>query len=384
MYNFRNKLISLKIYNLNKLEWGWLVTLYNFAPGPGCLPKSVLLRAQQELLDYRGLGISVMELGHRTAEFAQLMERIKTKASLLFKVPANYRILLLAGGAQSQFSFIPLNLTKNNQQADYFVTGAWSKIAAGYASRYASVNVVNQEIIGGIAAQDTWQLNPNAAYAYYCPNETINGIQFPSVPKVDNNVPLVADMTSYLAEVPVNITDFGLIFASAQKNLGIAGITLLIIREDLLEYATDTTPEIFNYKLQNENNSVLNTIPVFPVYMLELMLDWINESGGVDELAEINLRKANKLYTCIDNSDGFYFNSVKREYRSSINVPFNLADNELLVKFLDGASARGLKYLKGHKSVGGIRASLYNALPEQGVDELVTFMSDFMLESRRS
>lgn len=351
--------------------------VFNFAAGPAMMPESVLLRAQRELLNWQDTGTSIMEIGHRTTTFQDMLSRMEDKLRKLMNIPSNYKVLFLSGGGQGHFSFVPMNLTGKNKDVDYVVSGIWSERAAKYAKRYANVNIVTTASLNGLPDASTWKFNPNAAYAYYCPNETINGIQIHDIPNV-GDVPLVADFTSSILSDEIDVTKFGVIFASAQKNLGISGITLVIIRDDLLDQAQDCTPEIFNYKMQAEQGSLLNTIPTVPVYMMDLMLDWIiNDQGGLLAVAADNRRKVQKLYDCIDNSNGFYTNIIEHKYRSLINVPFNLPNDELLKHFLVEAGQFGLAYLNGHKLVGGARASLYNAMPEIGVDKLVTFMQQF-------
>lgn len=351
--------------------------VFNFAAGPAMLPESVLLRAQKELLNWQDSGTSILEIGHRTSVFQDMLAKLEGKLRSLMNIPTNYKVLFLSGGAQGHFSFIPMNLTGKNRDVDYIVSGIWSERAAKYAKRYANVNVVTTATLTGVPDVSTWKLNPNAAYVYYCPNETINGLQIHDIPET-GDVPLVGDFTSSILSSHVDVSKFGLIFASAQKNLGIAGITLLIIRDDLLDQAQECTPEIFNYKTQVEQNSLLNTIPTVPVYIMDLMVDWIiNEQGGLDGIAASNQRKINKLYNCIDNSNGFYRNDIEAKYRSLMNVPFNLQNNDNLKYFLAEAGQNGLAYLNGHKLVGGARASVYNAMPEEGVDKLVEFMQQF-------
>ena len=350
---------------------------YNFAAGPAMLPEPVLLRAQQALLNWQDTGSSIMEIGHRTSLFQKLLNDLEQKLRQLMTIPQNYKVLFLAGGGQGHFSFIPMNLTKHNHDTDYLITGIWSERAAKFAKRYSNVNIVTTPSNSTILDKTTWQLNPNAAYAYYCQNETINGIQFNEIPNT-GKVPLVVDMTSSILSEAIDVTQFGIIFASAQKNLGIAGITLLIIRDDLLGHALDCVPEVFNYTLQAEQHSLVNTMPTFPVYMMDLMVDWvIHDQGGLNAIATANHRKVSQLYACIDNSNGFYVNNVDPAYRSKINVPFSLPNDDLLQLFLIEAEQQGLTYLNGHKLVGGARASLYNAMPEAGVVKLITFMHEF-------
>lgn len=349
---------------------------YNFGAGPAMLPEAVLLKAQAQMLEFQGTGTSIMEIGHRTSTFQDMLGKLELKIRALMNIPANYKVLFLAGGGQGQFSLIPMNLTRHNKKVDYFVTGIWSERAAKYAKRYADVNIVTEATLSSIPDSKTWKLRPDAAYAYYCPNETINGIQFSNIPDC-GDVPIISDATSSILFDEIDIKRFGVVFAAAQKNLGIAGITLLIIRDDLLDNAIAETPEVFNFATQVAEKSCLNTIPTFPVYMMDLMVDWLNEQGGQKAIAEINKRKVIKLYNCIDNSGGFYSNNIETPYRSQINVPFSLPDARLLELFLAEAAEIGLKYLQGHKLVGGARASLYNAMSEAGVDKLVDFMGSF-------
>lgn len=351
--------------------------VFNFAAGPAMLPESVLLRAQNELLNWQDTGVSIMEIGHRTSTFQDLLLKLESKLRNLMKIPSNYKILFSSGGAQAHFSLIPMNLTAKNQKADYLISGIWSDRAYKYAARYADVNVVSTGGAHSIPDQSSWSLNSDAAYFYYCHNESVNGVQIHQIPDT-GSVPLVVDMTSSILSAPVDVSKYGLIFASAQKNLGIAGVTLIIIRDDLLDQALDIVPEIFNYNTQVANGSLLNTLPTTAIYMMDLVVDWIIDTyRSLDILEAANLRKVNKLYGCIDSSNGFYSNHVENRYRSKINIPFNLPDEDLLKHFLAESSQFGLKYLNGHKLVGGARASLYNAMPEAGVDKLVEFMRHF-------
>ena len=348
---------------------------YNFGAGPATLPEAVLLKAQKELMNWQGTGVSVMEIGHRTSTFQNMLAKLEEKLRQLMNIPANYKVLFMQGGGQGNFSLVPMNLVKNNQDVDYLVTGVWSERAAKYAKRYAKVNIVTTATLSTIPDPTTWKLNSNAAYAYFCPNETINGLRFSHVPNT-GNVPLIADMTSSILSENINVADYGVIVAAAQKNLGIAGITLVVIRDDLLNQSLDSVPEIFSYKTQSENKSCLNTIPTFPVYMMDLMVDWMIENGGAKQMIADTQAKSAKLYKCIDESN-FYTNIIDKEFRSHINIPFTLPSDELLESFLKEAAAVNLKYLQGHILVGGARASLYNAMPMAGVDSLVAFMHDF-------
>lgn len=349
---------------------------YNFAPGPSTIPEEVLLRAREEMLDWRGLGLSIMELSHRDKLFVNYLSELEVKIRGLMNIPSNYKVLFMSGGGQGQFAAVPMNLTGKNKVVDYLDTGIWSDRAIGYAKKYCNVNIATKSTFSDIPEPSTWKLNKNAAYAYYCPNETINGMMFHDIPNV-GNVPLVADMTSSILSFDVDVSKFGVIFAAAQKNLGQSGVTLVIVRDDLLEQQMDITPTLWSYKHQSEQDSCVNTVPVYAIYIMDLMIDWLIKQGGVGSIEKINRRKASKLYSCIDSSNGFYSNPINPKYRSLINVPFELPNKELMSAFLIEAKKNGLEYLNGHALVGGGRASLYNAMPEQGVDALVAFMNDF-------
>lgn len=353
---------------------------YNFAPGPAMLPDAVLRRAQAEMLDWRGLGVSPMEISHRSDFFQTFLTELRTKIQNLMRIPAGYHILFLAGGARGQFAAIPMNLFGKNQQADYFSTGIFSERAISDAKKYGVINIAAKATKSNIPEPATWQLNPNAAYVYYCPNETVNGLRFAHIPET-GTIPLVADMTSCIMSEPIDVSRFDLIFASAQKNLGQAGVAIVIVRDTLLDQALPMTPEILNFKTQAAQQSCINTLPTYAVYMLDLMVDWMIDQGGVEALALINQRKAKKLYNCIDHS-AFYANHVDAAYRSIMNVPFDVP-TDLLPAFLSEANAAGLKYLEGHALVGGARASIYNAMPEAGVDALIAFMDKFAQQNKR-
>ena len=351
---------------------------YNFAAGPAMLPYEVLTTIKNEIFNWQGTGVSIMEIGHRTSNFQDMLNDLQNKLRQVMNIPPNYKVLFVQGGAQGQFSAIPMNLIRYNQNVDYVITGTWSKRAAKFASKYASVNIVNQDINTGITPMEEWTLNKNASYVYYCPNETINGVAFDFIPMV-NDIPLVADMTSNILSSVTDISKFGVVFASAQKNLGIAGVTLVIVRDDLLDRYLDINPDTWQYKLLADMNSLINTVPVFSIYVMNLMVDWVIKQGGVEEIARINHTKANKLYNYIDSSD-FYFNLVDKKYRSLVNIPFNLINDSLLSEFLLDAQTNGLRYLKGHSLVGGVRASLYNSMPAIGVDKLIEFMDYFAIK----
>ena len=356
---------------------------YNFSAGPAALPLPVLERAQTELLDWQGSGMSVMEVSHRGPDFRALAERAEANVRELLDVPENYRVLFLAGGATLQFASIPLNLGPPWSTADYVVTGNWGRKAVAEAARYLNVNVAaDTESSGFTTIPDpaTWTVRDDACYLHYTPNETVYGVEFHTIPDV-SDAPLVADMSSTVMSRPIDVSRFGLIYAGAQKNLGAAGITLLIVRDDLVGRARQETPGVVNYRLMADSGSMWNTPPTYCWYVMALVLDWLREQGGVAAMAEHNERKARKLYAAIDGSD-FYANPVDKSCRSWMNVPFTLADPALDQAFLDEAAAARLLNLKGHRVAGGMRASIYNAMPESGVDALVDFMAEF--EARRA
>ncbi|MAT65020.1 MAG: 3-phosphoserine/phosphohydroxythreonine aminotransferase [Gammaproteobacteria bacterium] len=352
--------------------------IYNFSAGPAMLPESVLKQAQEELVDWQGSGMSVMEMSHRGKEFMSIAEAAEADLRAVMNIPDNYKVLFLQGGASSQFAMVPLNLLRGGAKADYINTGAWSKKAIAEAKRYCNVNVAatsEAENFMTIPAFDSWQLADDAAYVHYTPNETIGGVEFHWIPEVGDK-PLVADMSSTILSRPVDVSKYGVIYAGAQKNIGPAGLTVVIVREDLIGQAMERTPTMFDYKTHADTDSMYNTPPTYGWYLAGLVFKWIRDNGGLEAMAEINKRKADKLYGAIDGSD-FYANPVDPECRSWMNVPFTLADPELDATFLKEAAAQGLTTLKGHRSVGGMRASIYNAMPEAGVDALVDFMADF-------
>ena len=352
--------------------------IYNFSAGPAVLPEAVLQRARDELVDWQGCGMSVMEMSHRGKEFMSIAAQAEADLREIMNIPANYKVLFLQGGASSQFAMIPMNLLRGKKSADYINTGAWSKKAISEAKKYCSVNVAatsEASNFSSIPAFDTWKLNKDAAYLHYTPNETIGGVEFHWVPEA-GDVPLVVDMSSTILSRPIDVSRFGMIYAGAQKNIGPAGLTVVIIREDLIGETSAGTPTMFDYKTHAENDSMYNTPPTYGWYLAGLVFQWIKQQGGLARMAEINKRKADKLYAAIDKS-GFYKNPVELASRSWMNVPFVLPDPELDKPFLAGADKAGLVQLKGHRSVGGMRASIYNAMPEAGVDALIDYMADF-------
>ncbi|MBI5057153.1 MAG: 3-phosphoserine/phosphohydroxythreonine transaminase [Nitrospirae bacterium] len=352
--------------------------VFNFSAGPAMLPQEVLEQAASEMLDWRGSGMSVMEMSHRGKEYISIAKKAETDLREIMGIPNNYKVLFLQGGASTQFAMIPMNLLRDKKTADYINTGQWSKKAISEAKRYCTVNVVatsEAKNFTTVPPRSDWKLNPDAAYVHYTPNETIGGVEFDSIPDA-GKVPIVADMSSTVLSRPIDVSKFGLIYAGAQKNIGPAGLTIVVIREDLIGDPLPGTPVMFTYKTHAENDSMYNTPPTYAWYIAGLVFEWIKRKGGLTEMAEINKRKADKLYAAIDKS-GFYKNPVDPQYRSWMNIPFTLKNAELDNKFIEGAKAAGLVALKGHRSVGGMRASIYNAMPEEGVDALITFMQEF-------
>lgn len=352
---------------------------YNFCAGPAALPEEVLLQAREELLDWQGQGLSVMEMSHRSDEFVGIASAAEADLRALLKIPANYQVLFMQGGASSQFSMLPLNLGGQGGSGDYITTGIWSEKALQEGQRYLPTQVAaTSQVDNGLTRvprQYEIQANPKAAYLHYTSNETIGGLQFDYVP--NTSAPLVCDMSSDLLSTPIDVSQFGLIYAGAQKNIGPAGLTLVIVRDDLLNQARPETPTLYNYQIAAQNGSMYNTPPTFAWYLAGLVFQWLkNTIGGLDKMAAINQRKAAKLYAAIDSND-FYSNPVAVENRSIMNVPFRLADAKLDKVFLQEAAAANLLNLGGHRSVGGMRASIYNAVPEQAVDTLIEFMHHF-------
>ncbi len=351
--------------------------VYNFSAGPAILPEEVLQQAKEEMLDYKGSGMSVMEMSHRGKTYMAIAQQAEADLRDIMAIPDNYKVLFLQGGASLQFSMVPINLLAGNNKADYILTGQWSKKAIEEGKRYCDVNVIASTKDSNFTtcpAQSDLPTETDAAYLHYTPNETIVGVEFPFIPKT--NVPLVADMSSTILSRPIDVSQYGVIYAGAQKNIGPAGITVVIVRDDLIGKAMDTMPVMLDYKTHSENDSMYNTPPTYGWYLAGLVFQWIKNKGGLKSMAEINQRKADKLYAAIDASD-FYSNPVEKSCRSWMNVPFILANADLDKQFLEEAEKAGLSTLKGHRSVGGMRASIYNAMPEAGVDKLIDFMMDF-------
>jgi phosphoserine aminotransferase len=353
--------------------------IYNFSAGPAILPQEVLACAADEMLDWQGTGMGVMEMSHRGPEFMGIAARVEADFRELLSIPANYKVLFLSGGATLQFSAVPMNLLGGKGSADYVVTGEWSRKAVAAARNYCEVNVAASSEDRGFTyapAQDAWRLRPEAAYVHYCSNETIGGVEFNWVPRT-GEVPLVADASSHILSRPMDVSRFGLIYAGAQKNVGPAGLTIVIVRDDLIGRATKGTPGVLDYALQAEAGSMLNTPATYPIYMAGLVFKWLKQLGGLAEIERRNIAKSALLYEVIDGS-GFYRNAVARPDRSRMNVTFTLADTSLDAAFLAGAEERGMIQLKGHRLAGGgMRASIYNAMPLEGVQCLARYMREF-------
>jgi len=374
------------------------MTIYNFSAGPAVLPKEVLQQAQAELLDWHGSGMSVMEMSHRGKEYMGIQAQAEADLRELMGIPVNYKVLFLQGGASQQFAMVPLNLLRGKLSADYVNTGEWSKKAISEAKKFSYVNVVASNADKNatyIPAFDNWKLDKDAAYVHYTPNETIGGVEFNWVPDT-GYVPLVADMSSNILSRPVDVSSFGLIYAGAQKNIGPAGLTIVIVRDDLVGHAPSGLPAMLDYKTHADNDSMYNTPPTYGIYIAGLVFQMLKRKGGIAQMEKTNIAKAKLLYATIDASNGFYHCPVATSDRSRMNVPFTLKNIGTLKDaptstssgqastgsgldgdFLKQADARGLLQLKGHRSVGGMRASIYNAMPLEGVQALVDFMNEF-------
>jgi phosphoserine aminotransferase len=372
------KLKRLKAITPSKLVQGKRMSrVFNFCAGPAALPEAVLSKAQADLMDWQGRGLSIMEMSHRSDEIVSIANEAEASLRRLMGISDDYAVLFLQGGASQQFAAVPLNLAAGNQAADYVNTGQWSKKAISEAKRFADVSVVassEDRNFTYVPAVDSWARRDNAAYVHICPNETIGGVAYSELPT--GETPIVADMSSTILSQPINVNDYGVIYAGAQKNIGPAGLTVVIVRKDLLGKASEHCPTMLNWQVAADNDSMYNTPPTFAIYLAGLVFEWLEDLGGLGAMAEINQRKAGKLYDYIDGS-GFYANPVALPNRSLMNVPFTLADAALDKAFLAGADAAGLLNLKGHRSVGGMRASIYNAVPEAGVDALIGYMRDF-------
>jgi phosphoserine aminotransferase len=360
------------------LERSEMTRVFNFSAGPAVLPETVLRQAAAEMLDWHGSGMSVMEMSHRGKEFISIHAQAEADLRELLAIPAAYKVLFMQGGAIGQNAIVPMNLLRGKTAADYIDTGEWSKKSIKEAKKYASVNVAASAAATGydrVPARADWKLDANAAYVHICSNETIGGVEYHFTPDV-GSVPLVADMSSDILSRPVDVAKYGLIYAGAQKNIGPAGLTIVIVREDLLGQALPITPSAFDYKTVADNDSMYNTPPTYAIYIAGLVFKWLKAEGGLAAMAERNRTKAALLYDYLDAST-FYKSPVQRDCRSLMNVPFKLRDETLDAAFLKGAEAHGLLQLKGHRSVGGMRASIYNAMPIDGVRALVAYLKEF-------
>jgi phosphoserine aminotransferase len=355
-----------------------MTRVFNFSAGPAALPQPVLEQAAAEMLDWHGSGMSVMEMSHRGKEFISIAEEAESLLRELLAVPANYKVLFMQGGAIAENAIVPMNMLRGRASADYIDTGEWSKKSIKEAKKYGGVNVAASAADSGyttIPPRDTWKLDPGAAYVHICSNETIGGVEYHFTPDV-GTVPLVADMSSNILSRPVDVARYGLIYGGAQKNIGPAGLTIVIVRDDLLGGALPVTPSAFDYKTVADNDSMYNTPPTYAIYIAGLVFRWLKAQGGLPAMEAHNRTKAALLYDYLDTT-GFYKVPVARDCRSWMNVPFKLHDDALDAAFLKGAEARGMVQLKGHRSVGGMRASIYNAMPLQGVQALVAYMREF-------
>jgi len=361
-----------------------MTRVYNFSAGPAALPEEVLKKAASELVEYDQAGMSVMEMSHRSKEFKEIIEETESTLREIMKIPDNYKILFLQGGASSQFAMVPLNLLNKTNKCDFIHTGQWTKKAIAEAKRYGEVNIIasSEEVnFSAIPEIDSSKFNPEADYFYICSNNTIYGTKYDHAPET-GSVPLVSDMSSCLLSEEIDVSRYGIIFAGAQKNIGPAGLTIVIIREDLVGKAKEMTPTMFNYSTHVENESMFNTPPTYSIYMAKLVFELIKKKGGIKAIQDINEKKAKLLYDTLDNSSLFKATVTNSKYRSLMNVPFVSDSEELNAKFIKEAAQNGLVTLKGHRSVGGMRASIYNAMPQEGVIKLVDFIKKFELENK--
>ncbi len=354
--------------------------IYNFNPGPATLPLSALEKAQKEFLDYRNAGMSVTEISHRSKEFDAILEETKNLLHEIMEIPQNYKTIFLQGGASLQFAMVPMNFLPPGKSADYVVTGSWAKKAIKEAQIIGKVNVAASTESDGfrrMPKENEITLDPNAIYVHITSNETISGTQWAQYPDT-GQVPLIADMSSDILSRKIDVNRFALIYAGAQKNLGPAGVTVVIIRDDLIEKCPDSLPTLLNYKTHVSKNSLYNTPPVFAIYMVKLVLDWIKAEGGMEKIEERNMKKAKLLYGILDQYPRYYKSAVDLDSRSIMNVTLRMSSEELEKKFISEAAKKGFHGLKGHRSVGGIRVSMYNAMPLEGIEKLVEFMEEFL------
>ncbi|GAX77549.1 hypothetical protein CEUSTIGMA_g4993.t1 [Chlamydomonas eustigma] len=351
--------------------------VYNFSAGPAILPEDVLEQAQRDMLNWQGSGMSIMEMSHRGKEFDGIAKKAEADLRTLLNIPANYKVLFLQGGASTQFAALPLNLASQEDVTDYVVTGAWSKKAYEEAQKYSKANLSAKGDNKSIPSPSTWKISKDAKYVHYCDNETIGGVEFKSVPDVGDRV-LISDMSSNFISKPVDVSKYGIIYAGAQKNVGPAGVTIAIVREDLIGHARPETPTMLDFKIHAENDSMYNTPPCWAMYICGLVFEKLIKQGGLEVQHKLNEKKAKILYDTIANSNGFYSNPVEPASRSLMNVPFTIPSNPDMEKtFIKETEKLGMLQLKGHRSVGGMRASIYNAMPIEGVQALADFMKDF-------
>ncbi|MEP7156106.1 MAG: 3-phosphoserine/phosphohydroxythreonine transaminase [Betaproteobacteria bacterium] len=358
--------------------------VFNFSAGPAAIPEEVLLQAQAEMMDFRGTGMSVMEMSHRGKVFMEVAAEVEGDFRELLAIPSNYKVLFLQGGGKGEFSLVPMNLLRGKSRADYVDTGHWSAGAIKEASKYCDVSVIASSAdrkYTCVPALNTWKPNKDAAFRHICTNETIHGVEYFWTPEIDDDVPLVADTSSHIMSRPMDVSKFGCLYGGAQKNIGPSGLTFVIVREDLLGGAHPLTPSVFDYTQQAASDWMLNTPPTFAVYLAGLTFKWLKKQGGLAGIEKQNIAKANLLYTSIDDSNGYYRNDVAKADRSRMNVPFFLRDEKLNAAFVEQSAKAGLASLKGHKAVGGMRASLYNAMPLAGVEALVNFMREFAVRN---
>ncbi|WP_066567713.1 3-phosphoserine/phosphohydroxythreonine transaminase [Snodgrassella sp. CFCC 13594] len=359
-------------------------TIYNFSAGPAILPESVLRTAQAEMFDYNGTGFSVMTMSHRSDVFMSILYHAEQDLRQLMGIPDNYKVLFLQGGASAQFNMVVMNLANGFKRVDSVVTGNWSRIAHSQMGKLSDVDV-HLAAHGGdlfnytdLPAPETWDVDPKSAFVHYCINETVHGLQYRDIPKPNDNMPpIVCDMSSEILSRPINVSDFGVIYAGAQKNIGPSGATIVIIREDLLDRCSDRIPDVWNYKSHVNKQGMYNTPATYPIYISGLVFRWLQSQGGVTPMQTINALKAKILYDAIDHSGGFYINNVQPQARSQMNVVFHTATPELDELFAQESTTRGLRMLRGYKTMGGMRASIYNAMPLQGVEALIDFMQEF-------
>jgi phosphoserine aminotransferase len=352
--------------------------VHNFSAGPAMLPQEVLQQASEEMLDWQGSGMSVMEMSHRGPEFMGIYERAVADLRELLAIPANYKVIFLQGGGLGENAIVPMNMLRGKSEIDFVVTGTWSEKSAQEAAKFAKVNIAASAKADGfthIPAASSWKLSSEAAYLHICQNETIDGVEFQGAPEIGDQI-LVSDVSSMILSRPMDVSKYGLIFGGAQKNIGPAGLTIVIVREDLLGGAVAYTPDVFNYAVQGKSDSMYNTPPTYGIYIAGLVFQWLKKRGGLQAMEAHNAAKATLLYHALDASI-FYKTKVQKAFRSRMNVPFFLPDEKLYAPFLKGADERGLLQLKGHRSVGGLRASIYNAIPIEGVQALVSYLAEF-------